>query len=59
MTRLERVLDLLNRYDGLAEAGVKSHPTSSFGQLLLEELREEKENLIEKLIEHGVGGRIK
>lgn len=53
MTRLERVLDLLNRYDGLAEAGVKSHPTSSFGRLLLEELREEKENLIEELIEQG------
>ena len=53
MTRLERVLNLLNKYDGLAEAGVKSHPTSSFGQVLLEELREEKEKLTNELIAHG------
>lgn len=53
MTRLERVLNLLNKYDGLAEAGVKSHPTSSFGQVLLDELREEKEKLAKELIEHG------
>lgn len=53
MTRLERVLNLLNKYDGLAEAGVKSHHTSIFGQVLLEELREEKEKLTKELIEHG------
>lgn len=50
MTRLERVLNLLNKYDGLAEAG---DPTSSFGQLLLADLREEKEKLTKELIEHG------
>lgn len=50
MTTLERALDLLNRYDKLAEAGVKSHPMSSFGQVLLEELREEKEKLTEELV---------
>ena len=53
MNRLERVLNLLNKYDGLAEAGVKSHSMSSFGQVLLEELREEKEKLTKELIAHG------
>ena len=41
MTRLKRVLTLLDRYDDLAAAGVTSHPTSEFGKLLLKELREE------------------
>lgn len=53
MTRLDRVLKLLEKYDGLAEAGVKSHPTSSLGQVMLEELRKEKQKLTQELIEHG------
>lgn len=53
MTRLERVIHLLERYDGLAEAGVNSHPSSSFATLLLKELREEKEKLKQELIAHG------
>ena len=53
MTRLDRVLELLEKYDGLAEAGVKSHPTSSLGQMMLEDLRKEKDQLTQELIEHG------
>jgi hypothetical protein len=53
MTRLKRVLTLLDRYDDLAAAGVSSHPTSEFGKLLLKELREEKEKLTQELTEHG------
>lgn len=52
MTRmivLAKLLKLLERYDSLAEAGVNSHPNSSFGVLLIEELREEKEKLVAEL----------
>lgn len=52
MTRLKRVLNLLDRYDGLAAAGVGSH-NSEFGKLLLEELRAEKETLTQELTEYG------
>ena len=52
MTRLERIIKLLDRYDSLAAAGVKSH-NSSFGEVVLEELRQEKEKLTKELIEHG------
>lgn len=52
MTRLKRVLNLLDRYDGLAAAGVGSH-NSEFGKLLLEELRVEKETLTQELTEYG------
>ena len=53
MTRLKRVLTLLDRYDDLAAAGVASHSTNEFDKLLLWELREEKEKLTQELIEHG------
>ena len=52
MNRLERVLNLLERYDGLAQAGVNSHD-SILGRTMLKELREEKEKLTKELIEHG------
>ena len=52
MSRLDRVLTLLERYDGLAAAGVESRD-SEFGKLLLKELREEKAKLTQELIEHG------
>ena len=52
MTRLDRILTLLDKYDGLAAAGVGSHD-SEFGRLLLKELREEKEKLTEELSKHG------
>ena len=53
MTRLERLFNLLGKYDGLAEAAVKSHPRSSYAALLLQELREEKDKLIKELTDHG------
>ena len=52
MTRLQRVLTLLERYNGLAAAGVGSHD-SEFGRLLLKELRDEKEKLTQELTVHG------
>ena len=52
MTRLKRILNLLERYDGLAEAGVKSH-NSSFGEVLLKDLRKEKEELSKELVKYG------
>lgn len=52
MNRLNRVLTLLERYDGLAAAGVDSHD-SELGKLLLKELRAEKEVLTQELTEHG------
>lgn len=48
MTRLDRVLDLLERYDKLASLNV-----SIFGIIKLEELRIEKDQLTQELIEHG------
>lgn len=53
MTRVERVLSLFEKYDGLAEAGINSNPSNSFATLLLKELREEKDKLTKELIEHG------
>ena len=52
MTRLERVLNILDRYDSLAAAGVESR-NSEFGKLLLKELGDEKEKLTKELTEHG------
>ena len=57
MTKLKRVLTLLERYDSLAAAaaaGVGSHD-SEFGRLLLKELREEKEIGHNKIIALAVG----
>jgi len=48
MTRLDRVLDLLERYDKLAALN-----TSICGIVRLEELRIKKEKLTKELIEHG------
>ena len=53
MTRLDRIINLLEGYDGLAAAGVDSHPGSTYGKLLLAELRAEKEMLKQELTEHG------
>jgi len=52
MTRLARILNILDRYDSLATAGVESR-NSEFGKLLLKELREEKDKLTKELTEHG------
>ena len=53
MTRLERVIHLIERYDGLAAAGVESHKDSELGKLMLKELREEAKQLKQELIDHG------
>lgn len=53
MTRLERVLHLIERYDGLAAAGVENHKDSELGKLMLKELREEAKQLKQELIDHG------
>ena len=53
MTRLERLLHLIERYDGLAAAGVESHKDSELGKLMLKELREEAKQIKQELIDHG------
>lgn len=52
MTRLERVLDLFERYDQLAAIGVDCLE-GDLGVLELKELREDKAKLIKELVEHG------
>ena len=52
MTRLERVLEIFERYDKLAEIGVKSH-SSALGQAMLTEIRAAKDQLVAELVEHG------
>ena len=52
MTRLERILDIFDRYDKLAESGVESHD-SEFGRVLLREIRAQRDQLTKELIEHG------
>jgi hypothetical protein len=52
MTRLDRVLNLLERYDKFATLGVCSHQ-SLLGYKMLVELRKEKAQLTQELIEHG------
>ena len=55
MTRLERVLDLLESYDRLSATALEN--SYGFKQELftglLDGLREKKEKLTEELIEHG------
>jgi hypothetical protein len=52
MTRLERVLDLLDNYDIFAAACIESFGIPT-GAKFLADLREEKEKLTKELIEHG------
>ena len=53
MTRLDRVLELLERYDALTSVALRAYSNSTYGLLMLEELRKEKEKLAQELIEHG------
>lgn len=53
MTRLERVLDLLTKYDNLVIHALSDDPCKLFVPEALEELREEKEKLTKELTEHG------
>lgn len=52
VSRLNRILNLFNRYDHLAEAGVTSHD-STYARLLLNELRAERDQLEAELREFG------
>jgi hypothetical protein len=54
MTRLDRILDLFEKYDALA---VNHYENISDWWDVLAECRREKEKLTQELIEHGCGGR--
>lgn len=51
MTRLDRVLKLLEEYDECLEYYIGDDDTT--GYFTLKELRKEKEHLAQELIEHG------
>ena len=53
MTRLDRVLELLEKYDALASIALRAYSNSTYGLLMLEKLRQEKAKLTQELIEHG------
>ena len=52
MTRLDRVLKLLEEYDALAANHYENHQYL-LGYDILLELRKEKDQLTQELIEHG------
>jgi hypothetical protein len=52
MTRLDRLLTLLNNYDALAASHYESRQYL-LGYDTLMKLREEKEKLVQELTEHG------
>jgi hypothetical protein len=53
MTRLDRVLKLLEDYDRLADLIIDDDICRSIAPSRLEELRKEKDQLTKELIEHG------
>lgn len=53
MTRLDRALNLLERYDDLVVAALGAYHNGEFGWTILTSLRQEKELLIKELTEHG------
>ena len=53
MTRLDRVLKLLDRYDNLLTTALNAYHNGTYGFTILAELRKEKEALTQELIEHG------
>lgn len=54
MTRLDRVLKLLEEYDRLADLVIDAEDAYwSIAPSRLEELRQEKDQLTQELIEHG------
>ena len=53
MTRLDRVLNLLESYDHLADLIINDDICRSIAPSILEELRKEKDQLTQELIEHG------
>ena len=53
MTRLDRLLKLLNDYDDLAAVALQSYCIGRDCRKMLTYLRQEKEKLTQELIEHG------
>lgn len=53
MTRLDRVLNLLEQYDRLADLIIDDDICRSIAPSRLKELRQEKDQLTQELIEHG------
>ena len=57
MTRLDRVLDLLESYDRLSATALDNYHNGPYKRelftVLLTDLREKKEKLTKELIEHG------
>lgn len=52
MTRLDRIISILDRYDKLVSIYIDSTDTT-ISKIQLDRLREDKTILIEELIEHG------
>ena len=53
MTRLDRILNLLDRYDNLLTTALNAYHNGTYGFIILEQLRKEKEAITRELIEHG------
>ena len=53
MTRLDRVLNLLDRYDILLTTALNAYHNGTYGIAVLAQLKAEKEQLTKELIEHG------
>jgi hypothetical protein len=53
MTRVERVLCLIERYDDLATLSVEKQKDTESGKIILKELREEAEQLKYELLTYG------
>jgi hypothetical protein len=53
MTRLDRVLELLEKYDALASVALRAYHNGTYGLVMLADLRKEKDQLTQELIEHG------
>ena len=53
MTRLDRVLNLLEEYDILSSSAINNECERVSAERWIESLRQEKEQLAQELIEHG------
>jgi hypothetical protein len=53
MTRLDRVLNLLEQYDQLSTSAINNECEQIAAERWLEKLRKEKDQLTQELIEHG------
>ena len=53
MTRLDRVLNLLQKYDDILSVALRAYCNGTYGLTILADLRQEKEKLTQELIKHG------